>query len=138
MAGNLAVYALRVGRPVDAHRMALYALGLRCRNPERLTFQRYEMCPDRTGRTADWETLAAALSALGRAEQAKQAVMVARATVIDDERRQRSAYCGSRYTQGSALIAPNSAVYGDLWVKYAGRDQEVCKPLWEMLGKTCR
>ncbi len=98
IAGNLAIYALRAGRIYDARDLAVYALSL----------PRNE---DKTGRTADWATLAATYAVFGEHPKATNALFVTLGITTDIEKRCYSAVYSVKNTYGAALRQATEAMF---------------------------
>ena len=90
VAGNFAIYAFRVGRYAEA--MKLVRLALVLPRPE-----------TKTGRTADWATLAAIYSKLGDEERAARALYVTLGIAPNIEKRCYSAVYSVMKTYGEVL-----------------------------------
>lgn len=98
VAGNMAIYALRVGYFEEARLDSLYALAL-------------PKAPERTGRTADWSTLAASYAGAGNALQARNALFVTLAIAPEIAKRCRSAVHAVKYTYGDVMKDPTLAMF---------------------------
>jgi len=116
IAGNLAIYALRAGRNVDAMEMAIYALSLP-RNS------------DKTGRTADWATLAASYAAIGDHKNARAALYVTLAITPDITKRCYSAVYSVKNTYGPALKQATEAMFARIRDKELSRASECSLPI---------
>jgi hypothetical protein len=98
IAGNLAICILRLERISDARIIAMYALSL-------------PRSPEKTGRTSDWATLAAAYAAAGDHQKAKQALFVTLAIAPDPAKRCYSAVYSVKNTYGPALRAATERMF---------------------------
>jgi hypothetical protein len=98
VAGNLAIYALRQGDAARARQLAIYALSLP-RNA------------DKTGRTADWNTLSAAFAQSNDMQKAREAIYVTLAIAPNVGRRCKSAVHSVRNTYGDVMRAPTEAMF---------------------------
>lgn len=98
IAGNLAICVLRLGHISDAKIIALYALSL-------------PRSPEKTGRTSDWATLAAAYAAAGDHQKAERALFVTLAISPDPARRCYSAVYSVKNTYGPALKAATEKMF---------------------------
>lgn len=98
IAGNLAICILRLERVSDARIIAMYALSL-------------PRSPEKTGRTSDWATLAAAYAAAGDHQKAKQALFVTLAITPDPARRCYSAVYSVKNTYGPSLRAATEMMF---------------------------
>ena len=98
ISGNLAIYALRAGRHGEARDLAMYALSL-------------PRGSGKTGRTADWATLAAAYSAIGEAQKAISALYVTLAITPDIAKRCFSAVYSVKNTYGQVLRPATEAMF---------------------------
>ena len=90
IAGNLAICLFRVGQFKQSLTLAMYALSM-------------PRAAGKTGRTADWVTLAAAYAALGDQDRARGAMFVSLAIAPNVERRCKSAIDAVRKTFGPPL-----------------------------------
>jgi hypothetical protein len=90
VAGNLAIYAYQTGRNAYAMDLSIYALSL----------PRADM---KTGRTADWATLAATYATTGNQRNAASALYVTLAIAPDVTKRCYSAVYSAKNTYGPAL-----------------------------------
>ncbi len=97
IAGNLAICLFRVGQFKQSLTLAMYALSL-------------PRATDKTGRTADWVTLAAAYSALGDQSRSRGALFVSLGIAPNVELRCKSAIHAVRNTFGPALQDATSAM----------------------------
>ena len=95
--GNLAICQLRQANIEGAQNLALYALSL----PRPI---------NRTGRTADWVTLAATYAASGDAQKAKRALFVSLGITPDVARRCFSAVYSVKNTYGPVLKEATEAM----------------------------
>jgi hypothetical protein len=110
VAGNLAIYALRSGHTSDANKLAFYALSLPRAN-------------GKTGRTADWATLAATYAELGEHRKATAALYVTLGIAPDIAKRCYSAIYSVKHTYGPALKQATESMFArirDQGLSYAG------------------
>ena len=98
VAGNLALYAFRVGRTDEARELALYAMAL-------------PRPAEKTGRTADWMTLAATFAARGDAEKARAAMLVTLAISTDVQKRCAGAVQAVKQSYGDVLKPATVAMF---------------------------
>lgn len=98
IAGNLAIYAFRIGHYSEASSYVLYALSLR--RPA-----------GRSGRTTDWATLAAIKAATGDVAGARDALYVTLAIAPDVEARCTSAKQSVNNTYGPVLRDATEAMF---------------------------
>lgn len=96
--GNLAIYAVRTGRNLDAQKLAIVALSL-------------PRSAEKTGRTADWATLAAAYANLGDQLNARNALLVTLAIAPDVSKRCYSAVFSVKHTYGNNLRNATEAMF---------------------------
>jgi hypothetical protein len=116
VAGNLAIYALRSGSVEEARLHALYALAL-------------PRGADRTGRTADWSTLAAVYAAAGNAFQARNALFVTLAIAPDVAKRCKSAVHAVRNTYGEVMKEPTTAMFDRIKAEGLSDSPECALPI---------
>lgn len=98
IAGNLAMFALRIGRVLESNDLAIYALSL-------------PRSSGKTGRTADWSTLGASYAALDNQPKARAALYVTLAIAPDIAKRCYSAVYSVKNTYGSALKEATEAMF---------------------------
>lgn len=98
IASNLAIYLLRAGDSISAHKYTVYALSL-------------PRSSESTGRTADWTTLAATLASRGDQDGAANALFVTLAISTDVKKRCEVAVHATRKTYGPVLRSATEAMF---------------------------
>ena len=98
VASNLAIYLFRAGDPVQAYKYAIYAMSL-------------PRDADSGGRTADWNTLAAAFASRADLEHARLALYVTLALSTNVQKRCDSAIDSVRRTYGAVLRPATEAMF---------------------------
>jgi tetratricopeptide (TPR) repeat protein len=98
IASNLGIFSFRLGKVDEAYRYAVYALSL-------------PRAPDRTGRTADWNTVAAVLASQGDSLNARNALYLTLAIAPDVKKRCQSAVYSVRNIYGPVLKRPTEAMF---------------------------
>ncbi|MGF6635236.1 hypothetical protein [Paraburkholderia sp. MM6662-R1] len=116
IAGNLAIYAFRTGRTAEARMYVLYALSL----PRPLR---------RSGRTADWATLAAIDAAAGDAADARAALYVTLAIAPDVKVRCKSAKDSVNNIYGPVLRDATEAMFERIRDQSLSEDEECATPI---------
>jgi hypothetical protein len=116
VAGNLAIFALRANQDEQARAMSIYALSL-----PRQT--------GKTGRTADWATLAASYAVLGDQQKAREALYVTLAIAADVSKRCSSAVYSVRNTYTAALKEATEAMFERIKERSLSSSQECALPI---------
>ena len=116
IASNLGIFSLRAGDTESAYRMAIYALSL----PREA---------GGTGRTADWNTLAAALASRGDAVNSRNSLYVTLAIAPDIVKRCYSAVYSARNTYGDVLRTPTEQLFERIRDKGLSGAEECALPI---------
>lgn len=116
IAGNFAVISLRTGHTSEGLELAAYALSL-------------PRAEGKTGRTADWATLAAAHAQLGDETKARNALFVTLAIAPNVERRCYSAVYSVKNTYGPALRNATESLFERIRERGLSTAQECGVPI---------